>query len=86
MAWPTPLPGSCGFYEMANGLIWAERRNRLSRPQVLHALAMLGDLGISTDETSPALGTLVHLSRTYRLTAYDAAYLELYKCAVRAAP
>lgn len=65
--------------EMANSLLTAERRNRISKSQRKAALQALAALPIEVDgETaSHAWKTILDLADTHRLTAYDAAYLEL---------
>jgi predicted nucleic acid-binding protein len=70
---------SLWFIEIANGLGMAERRNRLSRAALTEAIALLEGLPLDVDEMAPAraFGDIVDLMRRHRLTAYDAAYLEL---------
>jgi predicted nucleic acid-binding protein len=65
--------------ELANVLLQAERRGRLSVRDVAARLAVLDALPIVTDEEAPARvrGEVLALARAERLTAYDAAYLEL---------
>ena len=65
--------------EMANGLIIAERRGRLSPAKLARAIDLSFDLSVSVDETSTtlALGPVLELARSQGLSAYDAAYLEL---------
>jgi predicted nucleic acid-binding protein len=66
--------------EFANGILMAERRRIID--------SAIGDANIAEmerlratrfelDSGSPAVGTVLSLSRKYRLTVYDAAYLEL---------
>ena len=66
-------------FEMANVLAIAERRGRVPRAQVAHILALLGSLPIMVDPGPPAplMAALDSLAREHRLTAYDAASLEL---------
>jgi predicted nucleic acid-binding protein len=65
--------------EVANVLALAERRGRLSGTDLGLFLARLGRLPIRVDAATAehALGESLTLARTHRLTAYDAAYLEL---------
>lgn len=63
--------------EVVNGLVGAERRNRLSAEDVTNALAMLSELGIAVEQQSPLPTAVLSLAREYGLAAYDAAYLEL---------
>lgn len=64
---------------MANGLIVAERRGRLSPAKLARAVELSLDLRVSLDEVSVAhaLGPVLDVARSQGLTAYDAAYLEL---------
>ncbi len=65
--------------EVASALIRGERRARSSREWTEVFLARLGDLKTETHGTDPEqlASLLVPLSRRYRLSVYDAAYLEL---------
>lgn len=65
--------------EVTNGLIVARRRQRLSEAQAAEKFALLGALPIDVDpETSSrAFHDIAALAVAHRLSAYDAAYLEL---------
>jgi predicted nucleic acid-binding protein len=65
--------------EIANVLLQAERRGRISRADVAQRLALIADLPISIDqETVPrAWRDVLSLARSEGLTTYDASYLEL---------
>jgi predicted nucleic acid-binding protein len=65
--------------ELANGLVVAERRARLTRADSTRFLALIRQLPIQIDQTSTMdLGAAVmDLARAYELSAYDAASLEL---------
>jgi predicted nucleic acid-binding protein len=65
--------------EIANALLTGERRQRSTEAQSARWLAQLALLPIAVDdETSGrAWGDVLSLARAYRLSAYDAAYLEL---------
>jgi len=65
--------------EIANALLMAERRQRIDAGFRNAALRDLASLPIALDaETSArAWDETLSLAETYRLTAYDAAYLEL---------
>ncbi|HZT34134.1 MAG TPA: type II toxin-antitoxin system VapC family toxin [Bryobacteraceae bacterium] len=66
------------FYEVGNGLTVAYRRRRITFEQVTGYLVRIRRLPIWADEPDPALIlALPDLARTYELTSYDAAYLEL---------
>ena len=62
------------WYEIRNVFIQAERRGRVNSEQTRLFLDRIGDL-VESDlhHSSPAT---LDLARQYRLTAYDAAYLE----------
>ncbi len=65
--------------EVANVLALAERRRRITPADSAEFIAKLEDVAILVDgETSSrAFGRVLDLAREERLTAYDAAYLEL---------
>ena len=65
--------------EVANVLALAERRRRITPADSVEFIARLENMVILVDgETSSrAFGRILDLAREERLTAYDAAYLEL---------
>lgn len=65
--------------ELTNVLLQAERRSRISAADIAVRLRLLGDLPIDTDVETHlrAMRETLALARAERLTAYDAAYLEL---------
>jgi predicted nucleic acid-binding protein len=65
--------------EIANGLLVAERRSRVSSAEASRVHAILEDLPIAIDSLSLdiALGPILALARSEDLSAYDASYLEL---------
>jgi len=65
--------------EVANTILVAERRNRMTTEQSELAIALLQSLLIQVDEAtdSNALSSTLRLGRQEGLAAYDAAYLEL---------
>jgi predicted nucleic acid-binding protein len=65
--------------EVANGLVVAERRRRLSPARVTRAVELFHELPIFVYEVGAqlALGSVLDLARAHGLSAYDAAYLEL---------
>jgi predicted nucleic acid-binding protein len=65
--------------EIANVLALSERRRRITPARSAEFIALLEILVIVVDEETPsrALGRVLDLAREERLTAYDAAYLEL---------
>lgn len=65
--------------EVANALLTAERRGRLTESAALAFITRLGLVPIETEplELHSALGATVALARQHRLATYDACYLEL---------
>ena len=65
--------------EVANGLLVAERRGRLTAADVAQVYGTLADLPIEWSDLTldQALGPVLDLARAHGLSAYDAAYLEL---------
>lgn len=65
--------------ELTNALLTAERRQRLSSAEVARSITLIRSLSISVDSLGldRAAGAVLALAREYRLTTYDASYLEL---------
>jgi predicted nucleic acid-binding protein len=66
-------------FEIANGFVVAERRALITEPEANQSLAELDQLLVqAVDITSDIIPAprLLTLSRGFRLSAYDAAYLE----------
>ena len=65
--------------ELANALAVGERSKRITPARTSEFVALIGGLPIVIDEQTPhlALGTVLDLARSERLSAYDASYLEL---------
>ena len=72
---PGLVPG-LWWYEIRNILIVNERRGRIDAAGSAAFLADLGHLPIEIDQ-APESSALLALARRHRLSAYDAAYLEL---------
>ena len=65
-------------YEVANAIVIAERRKRISSAERDEALAFVWSLPIEIEQSPTAVpATLIRLANQYRLTAYDAAYVDL---------
>lgn len=65
--------------EITNALLAGERRSRLGRPEVRRFVELLKGLEIVQD-VQTVVDTMNHvfpLAREYRLSAYDAAYLDV---------
>lgn len=75
---PTTVPPSW-FSEVANGVLRGERAGTVSPAQGDFFLDELAHANIVTDPESGASrqASVLSLARTYKLTAYDAVYLEL---------
>lgn len=67
------------WYEIANALVMAQRRKRLSEADRMRLMELYRILPIQTDTTLDAdtILRLHPLAMQYNLSAYDAAYLEL---------
>lgn len=65
--------------EVANGLLVAQRRGRMTDADAAEARTLLWALPLEVVAvaTSEALGAVSDLAREHGLTSYDAAYLEL---------
>lgn len=65
--------------EVANVLLMGERRKRSTQAKATKWLRFLSALPIAVDTRTPALAfdPILNLARSHKLTAYDAAYLEL---------
>ena len=65
--------------ETANVLLYAERQQRISKIQAHHALYNLKNLPIAIDQTTLdcAWVKTLELVENYKLTLYDASYLEI---------
>ncbi len=63
--------------EVANVLLVAQRRGRVSEAQIGRFERLLTQLPIDVDETSTDIASLVALGRTHQLSSYDASYLLL---------
>ena len=66
-------------YEIANGLLVAERRGRQTEAETARFIELLEGLPIEPDLDAAGLAfsAVIGLARAHRLTTYDAAYLEL---------
>jgi predicted nucleic acid-binding protein len=67
------------WLEIANGLLMAERRGRISPDKVSHALTLINALPLEEDDNTAEQvpGRTLSLARKHDLTIYDAVYLEL---------
>jgi len=67
------------WYEMANALLMAQRRKRLTEAERIRLIELYRKLPVQTDMTlDPDIISRFHtLAIEYNLSAYDTAYLEL---------
>ncbi|MBH0176399.1 MAG: type II toxin-antitoxin system VapC family toxin [Nitrospira sp.] len=67
------------WYEVANALMMAQRRRRISETDRLALIQLYEGLPIQADVqvTAHTIRQIQSLALSYRLSAYDAAYLEL---------
>jgi predicted nucleic acid-binding protein len=72
------LAPSLFYYEIRNALLVSERRNRITEAMSAAFLRDLGLLPIRLEPTGDD-ASLMTLARKWKLTVYDAAYLELAK-------
>ena len=70
---------SLWFLEVANGLLVAQRRKRVTAPERTLALQRLSALALTVDEDDPleVFGRTFTLAEQFGLSVYDAVYLEL---------
>jgi predicted nucleic acid-binding protein len=62
-------------YELANGIVAAARKKRISPDKAAEAMSNLLELGVELREVEPLL--FLELALRYNLSAYDAAYVAL---------
>jgi predicted nucleic acid-binding protein len=74
-----PIVPRLWHLEMANVLLGGERKNRCTQSDITGWLSFLARLPIAVDSETEdkAWSDTINLARQYRLTVYDAAYLEL---------
>lgn len=74
-----PLVPSVWPLEVSNVLLVGERRRKLNQTDSSRFVDFLRELPIAVDEEAPrrAFDSIISLARDHRLSAYDAAYLEL---------
>ena len=67
------------WLEISNGLLMAERRNRAPRSDISESIRFAFSLPYITDEQTATRcqAETLSLARQFKLTIYDAAYLEL---------
>jgi predicted nucleic acid-binding protein len=65
--------------EIANAVLVGERRKRLNQPEIKQFTSLLEGLSLIQDSRQVAshISEVLPIARTYGLSAYDAAYLEL---------
>ena len=74
----TAVVPSLWLLELANALVVAERRGRITPAETSHFLHLVQRLPVEVETVGlEALPEVLSLARTYGLSAYDAAYLIL---------
>lgn len=63
--------------EVANVILGAERRRRLTEAQASRFLELLQQLPINVDDVSTDLASVLAAGRRHKLSSYDASYLLL---------
>lgn len=63
--------------EFVNAMVVLERRRRLKAADAAQAFMELAHMNLATDRELVDLAALADLARGFKLSAYDAAYLEL---------
>ncbi len=65
--------------EVGNVIARAERQHHIQEARSAEFLSLLGEMAIIIDESSSqhALGAVLQLARRFKLSTYDAAYLEV---------
>ena len=65
--------------EVANVIVRAQARGLVSEARATAFIGLLDEMGIAVDESTSAraLGDTLQLARRFKLSSYDAAYLEL---------
>lgn len=65
--------------EVANAMLVGERRGRCDQSDTLNWMTFLGSLSISVDDDTDTdvVNDVIGLARVHKLSAYDAAYLEV---------
>jgi len=72
------VPSICPL-ELANALLVAERRKRLSKADSARFITLLAELPIIIEQEPPErmLKDILTLAREYQISSYDASYLDL---------
>lgn len=63
--------------EVANGLLMAERRRRISVEKTAQLVQLLEQLSVQVSDERRTVNELIVVARQARLTIYDATYLDL---------
>ena len=76
---PQAIVPSVWPLEVANVLLVAERKRRLSRADTARFVSLVRSLPILVEDETPdrILGEILALAREYGLSSYDASYLDL---------
>ncbi len=72
-AWVPPI----WKLEVANAFLMAENKKRISSAEIAQAMAEIKLLPIEVEREEPDSATLINLARKYKLSVYDATYLDI---------
>jgi predicted nucleic acid-binding protein len=74
----SPRVPSLFLYEFANGLIVAQRRNRIDSAGIARARTLMSRIPFAVDTLGDeGISRIIEVATRFDLTGYDAAYLEL---------
>ncbi len=76
--WSSVVPVTWGL-EVSNVLARAESKGQVTKAKTARFIKMLDDMNIAADKETfkYSMSDTLELARTYKLSAYDASYLEL---------
>ena len=76
--WSSVVPVTWGL-EVSNVLARAESKGQVTKAKTARFIKMLDDMNIAADKETfkYSMSDTLQLARTYKLSAYDASYLEL---------
>ena len=75
----TPITPGIWPLEIANVISRAESMGQIEETRSAHFLEIIREMNIATESIAQdvSLGSVLHLARVYKLSSYDASYLEL---------
>jgi predicted nucleic acid-binding protein len=75
----TPITPGVWPLEIANAISRAESMGQIEETRSAHFLEIIREMNIATESIAQdvSFGSILHLARVYKLSSYDASYLEL---------